>query len=130
MSMIAVALLATTAACPGTTTREVEECLAGDLAAADADLNRYYTAAVRRLTGEAQPAALAKLRASERAWIQHRDAECAAVRDYWQGGSIRGTLATECRIRLTKTRTAVIWRNWLTYADSTPPLLPKPPEPE
>lgn len=131
MTIIAVTLmLAAAAPCPGSTTREVEQCLAADLSRADAELNRYYVAAVRRLTDERQPAALAKLRASERAWIQHRDAECDAVWEYWKGGTIRGTFSTECRVRLTRDRTMAIWRNWLTYVDSTPPLLPRPEKPE
>lgn len=131
MTIIAVTLmLAAAAPCPGSTTREVEQCLADDLARADAELSRYYEAAVGRLTDERQPAALAKLRASERAWIQHRDAECEAVWEYWKGGTIRGTFSIECRVRLTRDRTMAIWRNWLTYVDSTPPLLPEPEKPE
>ena len=127
MTIIALTLLlAGTAPCPGSTTREVERCLADDLARADAELNRYYGAVVKRLTNERQPVALAKLRASERAWIQHRDAECDAVWEYWKGGTIRGTFSAECRLRLTRDRTMAIWSNWLTYVDSTPPLLPRP----
>jgi len=66
MTIIALTLLLAAAApCPGSTTREVEQCLADDLARANAELNRYYAAAVKRLTSERQPVALAKLRASE-----------------------------------------------------------------
>lgn len=127
MTIIALTLmLAGAASCPGSTTREVEQCLAADLARADAELNRYYAAAVKRLTGERQATALAQLRVSERAWIMHRNAECDAVWKYWKGGTIRGTFSTECRVRLTRDRTMAIWRNWLTYVDSTPPLLPRP----
>lgn len=127
MTIIALTLLlAGTAPCPGSNTREVEQCLADDLARADTELNRYYAAAVRRLTDERQPAALAKLRASERAWIQYRDAECDAVWEYWKGGTIRGTFSTECRARLSRDRTMAIWSNWLTYVDSALPILPKP----
>jgi len=131
MTIIALTLLLAAAApCPGSTTREVEQCLADDLARANAELNRYYAAAVKRLTSERQPVALAKLRASERAWIQHRNTECNAVWEYWEGGTIRGTFSTECRVRLTQDRTMAVWRNWLTYVDSTPPLLPRPEKPE
>ncbi len=127
MTIVALTLLLAAAApCPGSTTREVEQCLAEDLARADAELNRYYAAAVRRLADDRQAATLAKLRASERAWIEHRNAECNAVWEYWKGGTIRGTFSTECRIRLTRARTMAIWSNWLTYVDGTPPLLRKP----
>lgn len=130
MTIIALMLLLAAAEpCPGSTTREVEQCLADDLARAEAELNRYYAGAVRRLTDARQPAALTKLRESERAWIRHRDTECDAVWEYWKGGTIRGTFSTECRLRLTRARTMTIWSNWLTYVDSTPPLLPRPEKP-
>lgn len=130
MTITAVTLLLAAAApCPGSTTREVEQCLADDLARADAELNRYYAAAVKRLTNERQPVVLAKLRASERVWVQHRDADCDAVWEYWKEGTIRGTFSTECRLRLTRDRTMAIWRNWLTYVDSSPPLLSEPERP-
>ncbi len=127
MSMIIAALLLTaTDRCVGSTTRDVEQCLATDLARADAVLNRYYTAAVARLTRDQELTALAKLRTSERAWIAYRDAECDAVYENWKGGTIRGAMLLGCRTALTKARTMAIWRSWLTYADSTPPILPKP----
>lgn len=127
MTIIALSLLLAAAdPCPGSTTRGVERCLAADLARADAELNRYYAAAVKRLTSEQQDMALAQLRASERAWIRYRDAECDAVWEYWKEGTIRGTLAAECRMRLVRGRTMSIWRNWLIYVDSTPPILPRP----
>lgn len=127
MSMIIAALLLTaTNPCAGSTTRDVEQCLAADLARADAELNRYYTAAVARLTRDQEPTTLAKLRTSERAWIAYRDAECDAVYENWKGGTIRGAMALGCRTALTKARTMTIWQNWLTYADSTLPILSKP----
>lgn len=123
--LIAMLTLVEAPRCDGTTI-EVEACLAGELRRADAELNRYYRAAVTRLTGERQPEALAGLRRSERAWIAHRDEECGAVSEYWKGGTIRGAMETRCRITATRIRTAAIWRDWLTYADSTPPILPAP----
>lgn len=127
MSIVVAALmLATTAPCPGPTTRDVEQCLAAGLARADAELNRYYAAAVARLMRDGETTSLAKLRASERAWIAYRDAECDAVYDWWKGGTIRGAMTLGCRTRITEARTLEVWRNWLTYADSTPPVLPRP----
>ncbi|WP_267395131.1 MULTISPECIES: lysozyme inhibitor LprI family protein [unclassified Sphingomonas] len=119
-------LIAVAGPCGGTTTPEVERCLAADLARADAELNRYYTAAVARLAKDQQTVGITHLRASERAWIVYRDAECNAVYEWWKGGTIRGAMALGCQMRITRARTMTIWRNWLTYADSTPPLLPQP----
>ena len=124
--IIAALLLAAGNPCEGSTTRDVEQCLATDLARADAELNRYYAAGTKRLTEQKDTAALAKLRTAERAWIAYRDAECDAVYESWSQGTIRGAMNLGCRIALAKARTATIWRNWLTYADSTPAILPEP----
>lgn len=124
--IIATLLLATGDPCAGSTTPEIEQCLAADLTRADTELNRYYVAAVTRLSRERETATLAKLRASERAWIAYRDAECGAVYEWWGQGTIRGAMMLGCQIRITKARTMAVWKNWLTYADSTPPLLPEP----
>lgn len=128
MTIIALTLLLAIAdpSCGGSTTPEVERCLAAELADADAELNRYYAAAVARLAREGQHDVVAWLRGSERAWIAYRDAECGAVWRYWRRGTIRGAFSIRCRTRLTQARTSEIWRAWLTYVDSTPPLLPQP----
>ena len=125
-NIVALLLITVADPCGGSTTLKVEQCLSADLARTDAELNRYYSAAMARLTKDRQTAAITQLRASERAWVSYRDAECGAVYEQWKDGTIRVALALGCRIRATKARTNTIWRNWLTYADSTPPLLPRP----
>lgn len=52
--------------------------------------------------------------------------ECDAVYEWWREGTVRGAMALGCEIRVTKARTMTIWRNWLTYPDRSPPLLPEP----
>lgn len=64
--IIATLLLVASDPCAGSTTPEVEQCLAADLARADIELNRCYAAAVTRLIRERATTTLAKLRASER----------------------------------------------------------------
>lgn len=95
---------------------------------ADAELNRYYSAAMKRLAdaGEDFADARTELRNSQRAWIKYRDSECGAVYTYWQPGTVAGDLSQDCLTRLTQARTLSIWSNWLLYVDSTPPILPKP----
>jgi uncharacterized protein YecT (DUF1311 family) len=111
------------APCPGTSTPEVDACLNARLAECDAILNLYYRAALKRAgDGELAP----KLIQAERSWIAYRDAECGSVFDFWKGGTIRTSMEIDCRIRLTGLHTYVIWRDWLTYPDSTPSLLPRP----
>jgi len=117
--------------CSGATTPAVEQCLAERLTRAEADLARYVAAAERRLrdeTGEDPAAERARrgFAAAERAWAAYRDAECAAVFERWSGGTIRGSQELTCRIRLTLRHTHTVWAEWLTYMDSTPPILPEP----
>jgi uncharacterized protein YecT (DUF1311 family) len=121
--------------CPGETTQDINQCYAGRAAKADADLARYVAAARDRLKQEAATAdrgdtsavrALQGLEAAEGDWVRYRDAECGAVYDYWSAGTIRDVENLDCRIGVTRLHTHTIWRLWLTYMDSTPPLLPEP----
>lgn len=95
---------------------------------ADAELNRYYAAAMERLKDQGEDYAKARneLRDAQRAWIKYRDAECGAVFTSWYPGSIARTMAGQCVDELSRARTHAIWANWLTFADSTPPVLPEP----
>ncbi|MBD8641842.1 lysozyme inhibitor LprI family protein [Sphingomonas sp. CFBP 13733] len=112
--------------CPGSSTREIDACLAGRFDEADAELNRYYQAAIKRLREEREFASEQMLVRAERSWVAYRTSECGAVYENWIGGSIRGSMALNCQIRLTRMRTYTIWLHWLTYIDSTPPILPRP----
>ncbi|MCC2975423.1 DUF1311 domain-containing protein [Sphingomonas sp. PL-96] len=114
------------ASCTGDDTPSINACASAEFDAADAELNRYYQAAMRRLRSEGEGEAAKELVKAQRAWIQYRDAECGAVYQNWSGGSIRTLMGISCQTRLTKLRTHVIWSHWLTYMDSTPPILPRP----
>jgi uncharacterized protein YecT (DUF1311 family) len=46
--------------------------------------------------------------ASERAWIQYRDAECAFSGDYVQGGSMQPMVVSACQAQLTNDRIKVL----------------------
>jgi uncharacterized protein YecT (DUF1311 family) len=128
LTFFATALAVTTATpCPGTTTLQVNACFKAHFKESDAVLNRYFQAALRRARNESDAATAPKqLIEAERTWVTYRDAECGSVFDYWSGGTIRVTMELDCRIRLTRLRTYTIWRDWLTYPDTTPPLLPRP----
>jgi uncharacterized protein YecT (DUF1311 family) len=112
--------------CPGSSTQEIDACLASRFDEADAELNRYYQAAIKRLRDERETASEQMLVRAERSWVAYRTSECGAVYENWIGGSIRGSMALNCQIRLTRMRTYTIWLHWLTYIDSTPPILPRP----
>jgi uncharacterized protein YecT (DUF1311 family) len=120
--------------CQGDKTQQVEDCLSKASAEADATLEKYRARARARLLHDAKTAlqdpGLSKTPAdfdkAEQTWNAYRDAECGAVFDYWSSGTIAESVELTCQIRLTRLHTHTIWREWLTYFDSTPPLLPEP----
>ncbi len=106
------------------TTLAMNDCLSGLLTKADQRRNAYLDEAMRRYEGETE--LRDQIMRSDAAFTAYRDAECRAVYEYWKEGSIRGVMHLTCQIEMTDERTHTIWRNWLTYADSTPPILPEP----
>jgi uncharacterized protein YecT (DUF1311 family) len=127
LTSIALAVAVTSVGpCPGTSTRQVNACFDTRFKESDAILNRSFQAALNRARKESGRETAQRFIQAERSWVAFRDAECGSVFDYWSGGTIRVSMELDCRIRLTRLRTYTIWRDWLTYADSTPPLLPRP----
>ena len=113
--------------CDKQTQTAVDECLANESTQADAELARYKAAAVARIRQEDdQVQTLQDFSDADNAWARFREAECNAVFDKWANGSIRIQMSLTCSIELTRTRTHEIWANWLTFFDSTPPILPEP----
>ena len=68
----------------------------------------------------------AHMEASQETWLKYREAQCDAVYNLWISGTIRGLMALQCKLDLTKKRTHDIWVTYLTYMDSTPAILPNP----
>lgn len=113
-------------------TIDISQCLGERLKRADADLAKYLSAARVRLRNRASDDdksaanALKELDQAQKAWSEYRQSECGAVYDRWSQGTIAGIEHLYCQIELTTLRTHTIWSHWLTYGDSTPPLLPEP----
>lgn len=93
-------------------TVEMNFCADKDFAAADKNLNSAYKAALAYVrTRELDPPYDAKhfeeaLRASQRAWVAFRDADCRdLVAQEWSGGTGTSSAILGCMIALTKDRT-------------------------
>lgn len=67
-----------------------------------------------------------KIEDSDKKFKLYREDLCGSVLDYWSAGTISGSKYYTCYIGVTKNMTMDIWKNYLTYDDSTPPLLPEP----
>ena len=131
--ILAVLAAATVAAapptCPGDNTPEINRCAEGRLDQTDDTLARYVAAARKRLKDDSASAAtLTAFDKAEVSFGAYREAECEAVYQDWIEGTIRTLMDINCRIDLTVRHTHVVWANWLTYMDSTPPILPEPPD--
>lgn len=96
--------------------QDINQCLAEDWQAADAELNRAYKAARARaaeidsLLELDQRGAADSLKAAQRAWIVFRDAACATEGFVMRGGSAEPMLVYGCLAGLTRSRTADLLR--------------------
>ncbi|MEL7217542.1 MAG: DUF6265 family protein [Pseudomonadota bacterium] len=109
--------------CDGTSVA-INNCLAAIREKAEEREEEYFQAAIGN-HGDSDE--LDKLmRASHALAKDQRENECNAIYEFWKEGSIRDAMSLRCSIRLIDQRTHDIWRNWLTYQDSSAPILPEP----
>lgn len=66
------------------------------------------------------------MKKEQKDWQQYKKSSCNTTYIAYREGSIRNTKYLLCEIQLTHRRTHDIWQNYLTYADSTPPVLAEP----
>lgn len=97
---------AQTGCAAATTQLEINRCAAEAYAAADADLNARWPAALAAMSGVGDGGgdATSALRAAQRAWIAYRDLACEAEALPYQGGSIQPSIRLGCLTRLTRQR--------------------------
>lgn len=108
---------------PGSiSTYELNACAEREFDAADAALNKAYAEALKSIPEMASEppydaeAWEAALRASQRAWIAYRDAECNAhVPMFWTGGSGATAEIIGCKSEMTKVRTKVIQEHYTEH---------------
>lgn len=111
---------------PDGNTQELNACAADDLSRETARMRRYFDAALARARANDEAAREAWLTASQTAWEGYAEIRCQGVLDQWKGGSIRTLMYLGCKTEAARRRTHDIWTDHLTYADSTPPILPEP----
>jgi len=106
------------------TTLEINHCMYKDLVKAESTMEKYFLASLEVYTEDS--VSVDSIKIGQEAWLKYREAHCASVYDTWRGGTIRTAQALACKLELTHQRTITLWQAFLTYSDSTPPLLPKP----
>lgn len=84
------------------TQTDMNSCAEGALKNTDAELNNVYREIIARLKGNDETKQL--LIASQRIWLQFRDAECAFATNAAKQGSIYPMLVQNCRRDMTQDR--------------------------
>ncbi|MDP2488768.1 hypothetical protein CWO07_08000 [Vibrio splendidus] len=105
-------------------TLEINHCAAIELESAQVELEQYLEASFEHNAYDAE--LVASIKKAQENWQAYMSAHCNSVYTQWRDGSIRGLMALSCKTTLTKQRTHEVWANFLTYMDSTPPVLPEP----
>ncbi|RKF17973.1 DUF1311 domain-containing protein [Alginatibacterium sediminis] len=105
-------------------TPDINYCEGLELAKAEQQMQRYLETSLSHNSFD-QPLVDAIGQAQVK-WLAYREAHCDAVYTMWREGSIRGLMSLSCQIKLTKQRSFDLWENYLTYMDSTPPVLEQP----
>jgi uncharacterized protein YecT (DUF1311 family) len=106
------------------TTYDINICSALNADNGELELQHYLEASRSRI--QRDPESLAALNEAQIAWEKFRASHCAAVYSHWRDGTIRGPQSITCRLEITRARTHQLWKEYLTYVDRTPPLLPEP----
>ena len=106
------------------TTIEINHCAAIELNAAKTELEKYLKASLEHNSFYSKLVEAMKLAQTD--WETYMSSHCDSVHTQWRDGTIRGVMAISCKTKLTKQRTHELWENFLTYMDSTPPVLPEP----
>ena len=106
------------------TTYQINMCSRQEVQQAENEMLDYLNASKDRYSEEAQ--VLKLLTESQAQWREYRKAHCDAIYQVWAEGTIRGVMYNDCMFDVTKDRTHELWQSYLTYMDSTPPILPEP----
>ena len=106
------------------TTIEINVCISKKVEEAEKELAKYLEESRKRYAHE--PKSIEALNKSQESWLHFKEDHCNAIYEMWSGGTIRGTMYSNCLLEQTQRRTHDIWQAYLTFMDSTPPILPEP----
>lgn len=105
-------------------TMQINYCAGVELENAENEMNTYFLKSKEH--NNYDPVLIKSIEKAQQAWSVYAEAHCNSIYTMWREGTIRGIMHLSCKTNLTKQRTHDIWSNFLTYMDSTPPVLPEP----
>jgi uncharacterized protein YecT (DUF1311 family) len=106
------------------TTIAINYCMHKDLVTAEKVMEDYLTMSLKQNAKDTL--SISSIEKGQAAWLEYREAHCLAVYNTWREGTIRTAMELDCKLALTYQRTRVLWESFLTYMDSTQPVLPEP----
>ncbi|MDP4534774.1 lysozyme inhibitor LprI family protein [Alkalimonas collagenimarina] len=105
-------------------TLEINQCALIELELAQTELTQYLEASLEHNAFDSE--LIESITIAQKDWQVYMQSHCDSVYTKWREGTIRGVMAVACKTKLTKQRTHEVWSNFLTYMDSTPPVLSEP----
>ena len=105
-------------------TFDINDCAGVELNKAELEMANYLAKSKEQNSYDKE--LITAIEKAQQAWQTYAEAHCDSIYTMWREGSIRGVMFLSCKTKLTKQRTHEIWSNFLTYMDSTSPVLPEP----
>tara|TARA_R110001583_G_scaffold48129_3_gene150587 strand:+ start:798 stop:1205 length:408 start_codon:yes stop_codon:yes gene_type:complete len=105
-------------------TLDINDCAGVELNKAELEMANYLAKSKEQNSYDKE--LITAIEKAQQAWQTYAEAHCDSIYTMWREGSIRGVMFLSCKTKLTKQRTHEIWSNFLTYMDSTSPVLPEP----
>ncbi|RXJ73285.1 hypothetical protein CS022_10765 [Veronia nyctiphanis] len=105
-------------------TYDLGQCALKEVEQAEQQLEKYLAEAL--VFNQEDKELVASIKVAQEKWQVYAKSHCDSVYTQYRQGSIRGMMALDCKKMLIKRRTHDIWSNFLTYMDSSPPVLPEP----
>lgn len=105
-------------------TLDINQCAGIEQETAKREMHRYLAKSLEHHREDAE--LVAAIKKSQAAWQKYAKAHCDSVYTLWRDGTIRGVMSISCKTRLIRTRTHELWSDYLTFMDSSEPVLPEP----
>jgi len=105
-------------------TPQINYCAGIELEKAENEMNAYLAKSKEHNSHDLE--LIKSIDLAQKAWLLYANAHCDSVYTQWRDGTISGLMSLSCQTKVTKQRTHEIWANFLTYMDSTPPVLSEP----
>lgn len=116
------------------TTLDINRCMAQEVKAAQEVMDTYLQAVLKHKANKFEfdedtsrsKRLLDEIQASQKQWEAYAKALCDAVYTDWEDGSIRTVMSLSCHKQQIEQRTHDLWNYFLTFMDSSEPVLPEP----